>query len=203
VQVNNLEVPYHDPRAMSGMGIVYATSPRGACHNQGDFFTTEIGASHEEIGIPILTPPVPDAGKAALVARHQDYRSLSNSLVICIFARTPATTQVALYNAAVGVDWDIEQFMTAGARMWNLKRVINHRLGLTRENDKLPKLLREPVPDGPNAGVVPDYGLLLREYYAARGWDPSTGRPTRATLEALGLSFAAEALERVASPSAL
>lgn len=27
-QVNNLKVPYHDPRAMSGMGIVYATSPR-------------------------------------------------------------------------------------------------------------------------------------------------------------------------------
>lgn len=52
VQVNNLEVPYHDPRSMSGMGIVYATSPRGACHNQSDFFLTEIGASHEEIDIP-------------------------------------------------------------------------------------------------------------------------------------------------------
>jgi aldehyde:ferredoxin oxidoreductase len=194
VQVNNLEVPYHDPRSMSGMSIVYATSPRGACHNQGDFFTTEVGASHEEIGIPILTPPAPDEGKAALVARHQDYRSLSNSLVVCIFARVSAATQLELFNAAVGVDWDIERFMAAGARIWNLKRAINHRLGLTRENDRLPKLLREAVPDGPNAGVVPDYDLLMREYYAARGWDPVTGRPTRATLEALDLGFAAGAL---------
>jgi aldehyde:ferredoxin oxidoreductase len=33
VQVNGLEVAYHDPRGASGMAIVYATSPRGACHN--------------------------------------------------------------------------------------------------------------------------------------------------------------------------
>ncbi len=197
VQVNNLEVPYHDPRSMSGMGIVYATSPRGACHNQGDFFMVEVGASHEEIGVPILTPPTPDKGKAALVARHQDYRSLSNSLIVCIFARVSASTQLRLFNAAVGVDWDIEQFMTAGARMWNLKRVINHRLGLTRENDKLPGLLREPVPDGPNAGVVPDYDFLMREYHAARGWDPVTGRPARTTLEALDLGFAVGALDHI------
>ncbi|HET7091332.1 MAG TPA: aldehyde ferredoxin oxidoreductase family protein [Anaerolineae bacterium] len=194
--VNNLEMPYHDPRALSGMGIVYATSPRGACHNQSDFFVAEIGADHEEIGIPLLTPPTPDAGKAALVARHQDYRSLSNSLIVCIFARLPVTSQLILYNAAVGLDRDIGEFMQAGARIWNLKRVINHRFGLTRANDKLPKLLREPLPDGPNAGRVPDFDLLMREYYAARGWDPVTGRPTRATLEALDLGFAADTLDR-------
>ena len=199
-QVNNLEVPYHDPRAMSGMGIVYATSPRGACHNQSDFFVAESGAGHEEIGIPILTPPAPDEGKAALVARHQDYRSLSNSLVVCIFAYVPVTTQLKLYNAAVGVDWTIEQFMAAGARIWNLKRVINHRLGLTRENDQLPQLLREPLPDGPIAGHVPNFDLLMREYYAARGWDPVTGRPARATLESLGLGFAADALDALPVP---
>lgn len=192
--VNNLEVPYHDPRALSGMSVVYATSPRGACHNQSDFFAVEIGASHEEIGIPLLTPPTPDEGKAALVARHQDYRTLCNSLITCIFARVPATTQLELYNAAIGVDWDIEQFMTAGARIWNLKRVINHRLGLTRRNDRLPKLLLQPLPDGPIAGRVPDFDLLMREYYAARGWDPDTGQPTRATLESLDLGFAADAL---------
>ncbi|MGZ6317124.1 MAG: aldehyde ferredoxin oxidoreductase family protein, partial [Anaerolineales bacterium] len=34
VQVNGLEVAYHDPRGVSGMALSYATSPRGACHNQ-------------------------------------------------------------------------------------------------------------------------------------------------------------------------
>src|SRR4030066_103081 len=37
-QVNGLEVAYHDPRGSSGMALVYATSPRGACHNQSAFF---------------------------------------------------------------------------------------------------------------------------------------------------------------------
>jgi len=36
--------------------------------------------------------------------------------------------------------------------------------------------------------------VLLREYYAVRGWDPETGKPTRETLEELSLGFAAEAL---------
>lgn len=202
-QVNNLEMPYHDPRAMSGMGIVYVTSPRGACHNQSDFFVVEVGASHEEIGIPLLNHPVPDEGKAALVARHQDYRSLSNSLIVCVFARVPATMQLDLLNAAMGLDWELKQFMRAGARIWNLKRAMNHRLGLTRANDRLPRLLLEPLPDGPIAGQVPDFDRLMRDYYAARGWDSSTGRPARATLESLDLGFAADALDALPPASAL
>jgi aldehyde:ferredoxin oxidoreductase len=195
-EVNNLEMPYHDPRAMTGMSIVYATSPRGACHMQSDFFLAEMGSSKPEIGIPILTPPVPEEGKAKLVAIHQDYRSLSNSLTMCMFARVPITTQLELYNAVTGLAWDLPEFMAAGARIWNLKRAINHRCGLTRANDRLPRLLLTPVPDGPNAGRVPDFDLLMQEYYAARGWDPASGRPTRATLTALNLDFAADALER-------
>jgi aldehyde:ferredoxin oxidoreductase len=193
-QVNNLEAPYHDPRAMTGMSIVYATSPRGACHMQSDFFLAEMGSNKPEIGIPILTPPVPDEGKAKLVAIHQDYRAISNSLTICMFARVPIPVQLALFNAVAGMDWSLEEFMLAGGRIWNLKRAINHRLGLTRANDSLPKILLAPVPDGPNAGHVPDFDLLMQEYYAARGWGEEDGRPTRATLEKYGLEFAAEAL---------
>ncbi|HEX7975926.1 MAG TPA: aldehyde ferredoxin oxidoreductase C-terminal domain-containing protein [Anaerolineales bacterium] len=43
VEVNNLEVAYHDPRAATGMALVYATSPRGACHNQSDYFFVDVG----------------------------------------------------------------------------------------------------------------------------------------------------------------
>ena len=115
--VNNLEMPYHDPRAMTGMSIVYATSPRGACHMQSDFFLAEMGSSKPEIGIPIMTPPVPDEGKASLVALHQDYRAVSNSLTICMFARVPIPVQLALYNAVARLDWSLEEFMLAGGRI--------------------------------------------------------------------------------------
>ena len=54
VQVNGLEVAYHDPRGVSGMALSYATSPRGACHNQSDYFFVDWGHSQEQIGIQLF-----------------------------------------------------------------------------------------------------------------------------------------------------
>ena len=91
VHVNNLEVPMHDPRAMTGQALAYVTSPRGACHNQGDYFLVEMGNSIDDLGIP-MTERLEDGGKAHHVARHQDWRTVCNSLVTCFFAATPPST---------------------------------------------------------------------------------------------------------------
>ncbi len=56
VQVNGLEVPYHDPRGASGMALVYATSPRGACHNQSDYFLVDFGQVETSLGMEVLRP---------------------------------------------------------------------------------------------------------------------------------------------------
>jgi aldehyde:ferredoxin oxidoreductase len=60
-------------------------------------------------------------------------------------------------------------------------------MGLTRANDKLPKALLEPFPDGGSAGYVPDFQSMLLAYYEARGWDSGTGQPSKAKLLQLGL----------------
>ncbi|MGC8856759.1 MAG: aldehyde ferredoxin oxidoreductase family protein [Anaerolineae bacterium] len=187
VQVNGLEVAYHDPRGVSGMALVYATSPRGACHNQSDYFFVDWGHTHEELGIAYYSRHA-QAEKAANVARHQDWRTVYNSLVMCIFANVPAATQVALINAATGLNWTPDEMLRAGERGWNLKRAINHRLGLTAANDRLPKAFLEPYGEGGAAGFIPDLAAMLQAYYAVRGWDPATGRPTRERLLALGLT---------------
>jgi len=188
VQVNNLEVAMHDPRALSGMALVYVTSPRGACHNQSDYFMVETGSSNEELVLP-MTERLEDGGKAQYVARHQNWRTICNSLVICFFAATPPSTIVDLLSAATGHDWSLEEMMIVGERAWNLKRMYNCRLGLSRASEKLPKLLLEPLPDGGQEGHVPNMGLLLHEYYAARGWEPATGKPTQDKLKSLRLGF--------------
>jgi len=193
VHVNNLEVPMHDPRAMSGSALVYVTSPRGACHNQSDYFFVEMGNSIDELDIP-MTMRLEDGGKARYVARHQDYRSVCNSLVTCFFAATPPWTVVKLLIAATGHEWTLEEMMLAGERAWNMKRAINCRLGLTRATEKLPKLLLEALPDGGTEGHVPDVDGMLKEYYAARDWDLATGKPSRNKLESLGLGFASSTL---------
>jgi aldehyde:ferredoxin oxidoreductase len=186
VQVNGLEVAYHDPRGVSGMALSYATSPRGACHNQSDYFFVDWGHTHESLGITYFERHA-QAEKAANVARHQDWRTVFNSIVMCIFANTEPEMQVKLINAACGLSWTIEDMMKAGERGWNLKRAINNRMGLTRVNDKLPKALLEAFPDGGSAGFVPDLEAMLTAYYQARGWDAETGKPSPEKLAELGL----------------
>ena len=194
VQVNGLEVPYHDPRAASGMSLVYATSPRGACHNQSDYFLLDIlRDAREETGIT-LHDRFDGPEKAASVARHQDWRTVHNALIHCFFAAAPPQTILDLVNTATGFDYSLTGLFRAGERAWNLKRAINHRLGLTRANDQLPKLLLQPYADGGAAGFAPDLPAMLSAYYAARGWDEATGQPTRETLQRLGLAAVADDL---------
>ncbi|MBN2388082.1 MAG: aldehyde ferredoxin oxidoreductase family protein [Anaerolineales bacterium] len=187
VQVNGLEVAYHDPRGVSGMALVYATSPRGACHNRSDYFFVDWGQAETSLGLEFLDR-LGGAEKAANVARHQDWRTVCDSLVLCLFGNLPVEMVVDLVNAACGFGLSVTGLLQSGERAWNLKRAINNRLGLTQVNDRLPKTLLEPYADGPAAGYVPPLEAMLAAYYEARGWDRRTGRPGREKLQALGLA---------------
>jgi aldehyde:ferredoxin oxidoreductase len=188
VQVNGLDVAMHDPRAFSGQALAYVTSPRGACHNQSDFFNVELGGTIDEIGI-LASERWEDTGKADKVKLHQHWRTVCNSLVVCFFAVVNPSELAPMLSAATGEIWDVERLMKAGERAWNLKRAINIRLGLTRATEKLPKLLLQALPEGGQEGHLPDMDVLLKEYYASSGWDESTGKPIPGKLDELGLDF--------------
>ena len=193
VQVNGLEVAYHDPRGVSGMALSYATSPRGACHNQSDYFFADWGHTTEQIGIMYFDRHA-QAEKAANVAKHQNWRTIYNSVVMCIFANVDPQMQVDLVNAACGYEWTLEDMMRAGERGWNLKRAINNRMGLTAQNDKLPKALLEAYKEGGAEGFIPDLKGMLIAYYEARGWDVDSGKPLKDKLIELGLDDVAKDL---------
>jgi len=191
VQVNGLEIACHDPRGVSGMALVYATSPRGACHNQSDYFFVDWGHVQPSLGIEYFSRHA-GAEKAANVARHQDWRTVFNAMVMCLFANIEPALQVELINAACGLNWSLEEMMLAGERAWNLKRLINLRLGLRREHEKLPKALLQPYAEGGAAGYVIPFDEMLQAYYQARGWDWQSGAPLPQTLRRLGLDHLEE-----------
>lgn len=129
------------------------------------------------------------AEKAGNVAIHQNWRTVFNSLVLCFFANLSPQMVLDLINAATGADYSLSEMMLVGERAWNLKRLINQRLGLRRENDRLPKLLREAYQEGGAEGYVIPFDEMLEAYYQVRGWDAQNGMPTLEKLNELGLDW--------------
>jgi len=184
--VKGLEVPFHDPRAISGMAVSYATSPRGACHNYSTIYLVEIGQIVPELGIVSLDRLSND-GKAELAFNSENYRAVYNSMLMCQFANPPVQDVADMLSHCIGQKLSPQDLLKVGERILMAKRVMNLRLGATVQDDRLPKHLLKPLPDGPAAGNVPDLDRQLREYYSLRGWDPKTGHPNAEKLHALGL----------------
>lgn len=185
-QVQGLEVAMHDPRASAGVTLSYLTSPRGACHNKSDMYWVDVGRIIEEIGV-VATDRFQEEGKAELVARHQNWRSVCDALITCILMNVPIQGLVDMLNAATGWDVDLEEMMTTGERIFNLKRALNIKLGWRLEGERLPSLLLQPLEEGGTGGYVPDVERLLLDYYRVRGWDRETGKPTAERLRRVDL----------------
>jgi aldehyde:ferredoxin oxidoreductase len=185
MHVKGLELAAYDPRGAKGMGIEYATSPRGGCHERGLI-------SRETFGAPPHIDPLSIQGKGAVVKETQDETALLDALGVCVFP--PHNDGMGMNDLAdlvsciFGRPWTPEALMEAGDRIWNLERLFNLREGFTRADDNLPpRLLNEPMPEGPAKGHVVELEPLLEDYYRARQWD-THGVPTPEVLNRLGLA---------------
>jgi len=193
--VKGLESPLHDPRAMHGLGLAYATSTRGACHLSSVTMFVEIGTSfYPEIGLDKEYEGMSDEFKAEQVARTVSLGAIFNSTCYCMHIGQILSLSelVDLLNAVTGFDWDINELMKVGERIWYLKRCLGHIFGATARHDKLPKRIMTPVTEGVSADQVPNMEMLLEDFYRLMELDLSTGRPSRAKLVNLGLEEVAE-----------
>jgi aldehyde:ferredoxin oxidoreductase len=171
------------------MAAVYATANRGGCHMEGPCYWNHWGLAMPELGFPEKVEPADAVGQAGLAVAYQDYVALYNPLGLCKFiikAEIGPATLARWLRLAVGWGITPAELLRAGERFFNLKRLINMRLGITRADDTLPvRLLREPRPNGEATGRLPDLVTMLAAYDRRRGWE--AGRPTEERLQALGL----------------
>ena len=180
-EIKGLELPSYDPRGTFGMGLGYATSDRGACHMRA--FTA---------GDDILGGEAPAdslAGKPALVVEQQDFSSVAWTGVWCANVYLDTGFLAAHFRHLWGREVSHDEVMTTGARIWNLGRLLNLREGLGRADDRLPRVLDTPHPDGVAAGrsiTASEFEDALDEYYRLRGWSMQ-GVPTEETLEKLAV----------------
>ncbi len=181
MSVKKQEMPAYDGRAIQGIGLQYATSNRGGCHVRGYMISPEV------LGIPVAMDPLTTEGKPGMLKVFQDLTALCDSTGICLFT----TFGIGLpeiagqYREAVGSDESDEEILLKGERIWNMEKLFNIAAGV--EKDTLPpRLLNEPLPEGPAKGKVNELGTMLKEYYEARGWS-ADGIPGDAKLKELGL----------------
>jgi aldehyde:ferredoxin oxidoreductase len=118
-----------------------------------------------------------------------DWRTLYNAIIMCVFCRAQPEQTVTLLNAATGWDLTVQDLLPLGARAFDLKRLLNGKLGLTAQNDRLPPILMRRLPEGEAETSVPDMDVLLPAFYSARGWDPVSGMPTGEKRRELGLDW--------------
>jgi aldehyde:ferredoxin oxidoreductase len=186
VHVKGLENACWGVRAQFGNAAMYATSPRGGCHLDADIYWVLSGQVIPELGID-ADDPLTDEGMGKLVALTQNWRMVTNSLIICIFATYSPAEIAQMYSLVTGHDISAEELMLIGERIITLKRLINLKLGFTAKDDTLSPHLLKPL-EGPTDGRVPNLEKQLNEYYAFRNWDRKTGRPSAAALKKVGLA---------------
>ena len=184
--VKGLEMPMHDGRAFVGEAISYATGPRGACHMKGDYYSLDLGGFVPELNI-LAGDRFQSTGKAEGAAKYQGFKDLFDSLLMCKICPVTLTQITDALNAITGWGYSPLDVYTCGERSLDIKRAINNRLGITRDDDKLPRICRSALNEGSSAGREPDMEIMLREYYKYMQWDWDTGKPVKARLIELGM----------------
>jgi aldehyde:ferredoxin oxidoreductase len=90
-------------------------------------------------------------------------------------------------NHITGWDMPMEEFILAGERIFNLKRLFNVREGISRKDDNLPPRIQySPRGEGGGGDHIPPLPDMLNQYYVARGWN-EFGIPTDETKSRLSL----------------
>jgi aldehyde:ferredoxin oxidoreductase len=187
IHVKGMELPGYDPRGMKGQALTYAVSDRGGCHVRANTLRTEL------LGLPTPVDRYAYADKAGMVRELQIAYAACDCIIACLFGAFAITQEdhAAAIAALTGQPFSREDLRTVAERAWNMTRLFNLREGFGPGDDTLPeRLFAEASTAGPSQGETVDRESFLQlraDYYAAMGWDRTTGAPTEAKLRELGL----------------
>ena len=181
IHVKGMEPAGYDPRALRGMALAYATSPRGACHLRATFYKPILGG---------LTQDLDAEGIAALFVDFEDRLFLFDCLVMCRFYRdfltwddlVVAANTLAAETAAPGTavqTIDQGELQTLARDLLTRVRRLNFRFGLTAADDTLPSTVLHRAPGRQAAagrrGVPRHADRVLRRPGLGRGRGATSG----------------------------
>ncbi|ABO50355.1 Aldehyde ferredoxin oxidoreductase [Desulforamulus reducens MI-1] len=214
IHIKGLEVPMIDPRnRWSTWTLGLLTNIRGGDHlrcrnpvenlrfneNKHDYIKERFGHKgpmYDQLDMPEdlkkdiidLDGDLVDIAKMSKWA--EDLINLYNAIGICI--RPPVLEKIGptilseAYTVHTGIKITPEDLIKSAERSWNLIKLFNIREGEDIKETKFPRRFF----DEELYGKVLDeekVQRVLEKYFVARGWEPSTGKPTKEKLRELGL----------------
>jgi aldehyde:ferredoxin oxidoreductase len=205
VAVKGGEFPAHMPHDRIGLGLIYAVNPFGADHESSVHDTGYTTESDDMAALGLIDPQPFDAmnfEKVKFSLYTQYLISINDTLCACNFVYGPGwplynhNQLVNIVNAITGWGTSLWELILLGRRRLNLIRAFNAREGVGREADTFPLKMAKALKGGPTDGVFIPEGKVENQfstYYRLAGWDEE-GKPTRFTLEELGLKWVADEL---------
>lgn len=164
IHVKGLEPAGYDPRVLKGMGLTFATSPRGACHLRTTFYKPELAG---------MIPPEQIENKAEMLTDYEDRLNIFDTLVLCRFYRDLYSWEELsnTIHLVTGRILTTPQLRTIAGNIASMTRQFNINEGWHPEDDRLPnRLVTEKLPSG--KGVTEEeMDFMLGDYYRLRGWD--------------------------------
>jgi aldehyde:ferredoxin oxidoreductase len=196
MQVKGMELPLHDPRLKTGIGLGYMVSPIGAdhCLNMHDTMFVMNGQMKDLHSLGLLEGIPGDEmspRKAVLLKAVQGIKVLDDSLGICFFLPYNYRQRADLTAGVTGWDTDIPEQIRITERILTMMRLFNVREGFSEADDKLPARIFQPKTDGILSTTKLDpakYERAKKYYYTLMGWDANTGIPLPEKTEELGIS---------------
>ena len=136
-------MPAYEPRAVTGIGVTYATSPMGADHTAGYAVAVEI------LQVGGKADPLSAEGKAQLSRNFQITTAFLDSSGYCLFIAFAILDissgfegMLGSVNAVLGTDWTSEDAHRIGREILRAERQFNEAAGFTRAHDRLPEFMR-------------------------------------------------------------
>ncbi|OGW42413.1 MAG: aldehyde ferredoxin oxidoreductase [Nitrospirae bacterium GWD2_57_9] len=145
--VKGQAMPAYDPRAVTGVGVTYATSPMGADHTAG----YAVAQNVLKVGGDVNA--LKAEGQVELSRNLQIATASIDTLGMCLFIAfaildQPETFQALLdlMNATYGLNLTGDSVVELGKKVLTSERDFNARAGFTSAQDRLPRfMMTEPI----------------------------------------------------------
>ena len=164
IHVKGMEPAGYEPRILKGMGLAYATSPRGACHVRSTFYKAELSGMIDKDQVE---------GKAELFIDFEERLALQDMLIVCRFYRDLYMWDEfsEIIEATTGMKMDKPYLKKTASYVIDLTRRFNIREGVTKKDDTLPsRFFDEPLGKEKKVLRREDFNRMLADYYRLRGW---------------------------------